>query len=77
MGGTKVLGVIDQANGIVLFTPNLPWRDYNIKKAMEEKLGLPFFIGNDVNLGVLGEYKYGAAQGYTEVVGLYMDNHED
>ena len=65
-------GVIDQANGIVLFTPNLPWRDYNIKKAMEEKLGLPFFIGNDVNLGVLGEYKYGAAQGYTEVVGLFV-----
>lgn len=65
-------GVIDQDKGIVLFTPNLPWRNYNIKKSMEDQLGLPFFCGNDVNLGVLGEYKYGVARGYTEVVGFFV-----
>ena len=64
-------GVVDQEKGIVLFTPNLPWRNYNIKKSMEEKLGIPFFAGNDVNLGVLGEFKYGAAKGYKHVVGLF------
>ena len=64
-------GVVDQEKGIVLFTPNLPWRNYNIKKSMEEKLGIPFFAGNDVNLGVLGEFKYGAAKGYQHVVGLF------
>ena len=65
-------GVIDQNAGVVLFTPNLPWRNYNIKKAMEEKFGVPFFVGNDVNLGVLGEYKYGVAQGYRNIVGLFV-----
>ncbi len=65
-------GVIDQAKGIVLFTPNLPWRNYNIKKSMEEKLGIDFYIGNDVNLGVLGEYKYGVARGYQNVVGFFL-----
>ena len=65
-------GVIDQENGIVLFTPNLPWRNYNMKQSMEEKLGLPFFVGNDVNLGVLGEYKFGVARGYNDVVGLFV-----
>ena len=65
-------GVIDQNAGIVLFTPNLPWRNYNIKKSMESKLGIPFFCGNDVNLGVLGEYKYGAAKGYKNVVGFFV-----
>lgn len=64
-------GVVDQEKGIVLFTPNLPWRNYNIKKSMEEKLGIPFFAGNDVNLGVLGEHKYGVAKGYNHVVGLF------
>ncbi len=64
-------GVVDQGRGIVLFTPNLPWRNYNIKKSMEEKLGIPFFAGNDVNLGVLGEFKYGVAKGYKHVVGLF------
>ena len=28
--------------------------------------------GNDVNLGVLGEYKYGAARGYHNVVGFFV-----
>ena len=65
-------GVIDQDKGIVLFTPNLPWRNYDMKKSMEEKLGLPFFVGNDVNLGVLGEFKYGVARGYTDVAGLFV-----
>ena len=54
-------GVIDQENGIVLFTPNLPWKDYDIAGAMQKKFGVPFRVGNDVNLGVLGEYHFGAA----------------
>ena len=64
-------GVIDQAKGIVLFTPNLPWRDYDIASAMRKRFGVPFFVGNDVNLGVLGEYKFGAAQGYRNIVGFF------
>ena len=65
-------GVIDQTKGIVLFTPNLPWRDYDLKGAMEKKFGIPFYVGNDVNLGVLGEYKFGAAQGYQNIVGFFV-----
>jgi len=64
-------GVIDQEKGVVLFSPNLPWRDYDIKTPIEKKFGVPFFIGNDVNIGVLGEYRYGAARGYKNVVGFF------
>ena len=64
-------GVIDQDRGIVLFTPNLPWRNYDIAGAMRKRFGVPFFVGNDVNLGVLGEYKFGAAQGYRNIVGFF------
>ncbi|MCR5294132.1 MAG: ROK family protein [Lachnospiraceae bacterium] len=65
-------GVINQDTGVVLFSPNLPWRNYNIKKSIEEKTGIKFFIGNDVNVGVLGEYHYGAARGYKNVVGFFV-----
>ncbi|MBR2801403.1 MAG: ROK family protein [Erysipelotrichaceae bacterium] len=65
-------GVIDQANGIVLFSPNLPWRDYDIRTPLEKKFGVPFYIGNDVNVGVLGEYKYGAGKGYQNVVAFFV-----
>ncbi len=69
---SSIPGVIDQASGVVLFTPNLPWRNYDIRSAMVKRFGVPFFIGNDVNLGVLGEYRFGAARGYQNVVGLFV-----
>ncbi len=65
-------GVIDQNKGIVLFTPNLPWRNYDIASVMRKQFGVPFFVGNDVNLGVLGEYKFGAARGYKNIVGFFV-----
>ncbi|MBR3108280.1 MAG: ROK family protein [Clostridia bacterium] len=65
-------GVINQAEGVVLFSPNLPWRDYDIRKPIEKEFGVPFHIGNDVNVGVLGEYKYGAVKGYKNVVGFFV-----
>lgn len=65
-------GVINIEKGVVLFSPNLPWRNYEIKKAIEEKFHVPFFIGNDVNVGVYGEWKYGAAKDLKQVVGLFV-----
>lgn len=65
-------GVINQETGVVLFSPNLPWRNYDIKTPLEKKFGVPFYIGNDVNVGVLGEYKYGAGKGYKNIVGFFV-----
>ena len=65
-------GVIDQENGVVLFTPNLSWRDYDMAGAMRKQFGVPFYVGNDVNLGVLGEYHFGAARGYKNIVGFFV-----
>lgn len=64
-------GVIDSDAGIVFFSPNLPWRNYDIRTPIEKKFGAKFYIGNDVNCGVLGEYKYGVAQGYKNVIGVF------
>ncbi len=65
-------GVINQDTGVVLFAPNLPWENYQIERILEARFGKPFYIGNDVNIGVYGEWKYGAARGLTNVVGLFI-----
>lgn len=65
-------GVINSESGIVLFSPNLPWRDYDIRTPIEKKFKVPFYIGNDVNVGVLGEYSYGAARNFSNVVGFFV-----
>ena len=65
-------GVIDQEKGVVLFTPNLPWRNYDLAGVMRKRFGVPFYVGNDVNLGVLGEYHFGAAKNYKNIVGFFV-----
>ena len=65
-------GVINQETGVVLFAPNLPWANYEIRRMMEERYHIPFYIGNDVNVGVYGEWKYGAARGLSNVAGLFI-----
>jgi len=70
--GAGAPGVIDTASGTILYAPNLPWKDHRIGQAMQEAFGIPFVVGNDVNVGVLGEWRYGAAKGYSHVVGLFV-----
>lgn len=65
-------GVINQDTGVVLFSPNIPWQNYAMKDILEKEFQTPFYIGNDVNVGVYGEWKYGAAKGLSHVVGLFI-----
>ncbi len=76
----------DQVNGIgmgipgpvinqevVAFFANFPWdKNINAKKALEEKIGLPVIVDNDVNVITVGEAWQGAAKGYKNVVGLAL-----
>lgn len=70
--GAGVPGIVDTKSGIVRYAPNLPWKYHAIGKAMEEEFQVPFVAGNDVNVGVLGEWRFGAARGYANVVGLFV-----
>lgn len=65
-------GVIDTQQGIIKYAPNLPWKDYNIGAVMRERFGVPFYIGNDVNIGMYGEFRFGAARGVKNAVGLFI-----
>lgn len=69
--GAGAPGVVDTATGTILFSPNIPWRNHPLGANMEKAMGMPFLVGNDVNVGVLGEWKFGAAKGYANVVGLF------
>ncbi|NLW03587.1 MAG: ROK family protein [Clostridiaceae bacterium] len=70
--GAGAPGVIDTKNRNVRYAPNLPWKDHALGRIMEEEFKVPFVMGNDVNVGVLGEWKYGAARGYSHVIGIFV-----
>ncbi|MCX8131078.1 MAG: ROK family protein [Clostridia bacterium] len=70
--GAGAPGVINEDTGEIIYAPNIPWKNYNIKKIIEDKFGVPFAIANDVNAGTLGEWKYGAGVGKKNIVGLFV-----
>ena len=50
--------------GVVFNAPNMPgWIDVPLGDMLAQRLGLPVVVDNDVNVGTLGEFVYGAGKG--------------
>lgn len=56
-------GSVDRKKGIVLYTPNAPFRNTPIREWFAKSWDVPVFVGNDANCASLGEYYAGAARG--------------
>lgn len=63
-------GPLDRERGIVIFTPNLGWRDFPLRDRVQDAVKLPATLDNDANCATLGEWWKGAARGANLVVGL-------
>src|SRR3954465_4557873 len=58
--GVGAAGYIDKSRSVVLFAPNLAWRDLDLKADLERTLGLPVVVENDANAAAWGEFQFGA-----------------
>jgi glucokinase len=58
--GVGAAGYIDKARAVVLFAPNLAWRDLDLKGDLERTLDLPVVVENDANAAAWGEFQFGA-----------------
>ena len=56
-------GPLDLKKGMIIETPNLKWKNAPLKAELEKLLKKPVEIDNDGNVGLLGEYAYGAGHG--------------
>ena len=72
--GVSATGQIDTHTGTVVGTcGSLPnYIGSPIKAELEAKFGLPVTVANDANCMTLGEVWVGAAQGYTDVIGVTL-----
>ncbi len=70
--GVGIPGVVH--DGEVRTVPNLVnWHErVDIAGALERRLGVPVALGNDANVGLLGEWLAGAAQGVRNVLGVWL-----
>lgn len=61
-------GPLDIKNGLIADPPNLPFKNYNIVKTLEDEFKLPVFLDNDANAATLAEYMFGAGKGTENMV---------
>jgi glucokinase len=58
--GVGAAGYVDKSRAVVMFAPNIAWRDVDLKAELEARIDLPVVVENDANAAAWGEFTYGA-----------------
>ena len=66
--GCSVPGPLDSERGVVIFSPNLAWRDVPLVALLSRALAVPVRIEDDARCAALGEARRGGARGAQNAV---------
>jgi glucokinase len=69
--GVGCPGPLDLDAGIVLEMPNLGWKNTPVRRQLEDAFDCQAVVMNDVDAGVYGEYRFGAARDVRSVIGVF------
>jgi glucokinase len=69
--GVGVPGPVDEDEGVVLEAVNLGWQDLALAEEMQGEFGTPVAVLNDVDAGIYGEYRFGAAKSARTALGVF------
>ena len=71
--GVGAPGSIDAGQGIVIKAPNIDVSDepFPLAPMLAERLGIPVVLGNDVNVAVEAERRFGAGRGVRSFLGVF------
>ncbi len=72
--GLGLAGVIDAPRGFVHWSPSLLERNLPLRKLLEERLNLPIFLDNDVNLVALAEQWFGLGKSVSDFIVITIEN---
>ena len=66
--GAGLPGLVDNSAGVVVKTPNMPFRDTPFRTLFQQVVSVPVSLGNDADCAAAGEYWSGAAKGCDPVL---------
>jgi glucokinase len=61
--GLGAAGFIDADRSVVLFAPNLAWRNETLREDVQRRIDLPVVVENDANAAAWAEARFGAGRG--------------
>ncbi|MBA5852027.1 ROK family protein [Clostridium sp. cel8] len=61
-------GPLDSEKGVIITTPNLPFKNFQIVNPIREKFNIPVVLDNDANVAALGEHRFGAGRGTSNMI---------
>jgi glucokinase len=71
--GVSCGGPLDRVRGIIQTPPNLStWVDVPIKTILEDEFKVECLVENDANAGAVAEHRFGAGQGFENIIFLTM-----
>lgn len=70
--GFGIPALVEFATGVSTWSTHLPLEDVPFRDFMSERLGLPVYVDNDVNVALLAEHRFGAARGTEHAVMLAL-----
>jgi glucokinase-like ROK family protein len=66
--GMSIPAPLDASLHILVSPPRMPgWDGVDVRRILARELGVPIYLDNDANMGALGESRYGAGRGITEL----------
>ena len=70
--GIAVPGVVETETGRIIVTPNMNLTGTDLGRIMSDRYKLPVVVGNDCNLGTLGECWLGSGRNTSSCVGIFV-----
>ena len=70
--GIGVPGIVNIESGVVEFAPNVEMDQYPIRDVIKKKYKMDVNIGNDVNVGTLGEWRFSTEKDVKNAIGLFI-----
>jgi glucokinase len=64
-------GAVDLERGVIEEAANLGWKDVRLREKLTAEFGCPVMVLNDVDAGVYGEFRFGAARDARCALGVF------
>ena len=68
--GVAVAAFLDRDRETLFFSPNISWQNFQLKAAVETRLGVPVVLENDANAAGWGEFRFGAGRDVSSMIML-------